>query len=187
MNLKHHCLIGRNDLKIFPACDIRNPAGWHTDMRHPIPESKIRQYANTLTTAKCSVVENTPFTGATTGPHCSQVAWLLPELTMKSLPDIPADGRSIYSGRRPHGPGAIEATRLDRRRIGITLSGTNSLIHPGELNESEYRCRPTAVRRDKRDNRASTRSVRRARNRDSATREAGTASRASPRPFRLPQ
>ena len=79
--------------------------------------------------------------------------------------------------------GAIEAALHGRGRIGITLSGTNSLIHPGELNESEYRCRPTAVRRD---NRASTRSARRARNQDSTTREAGTASRASPRPFRLP-
>jgi|OM-RGC.v1.028823768 hypothetical protein len=114
------------------------------------------------------------------------MAWLLPELTMKKLPDIPAEGCSIYCGRRPHGPGAIEVTLPGRTRIGITLSGTNSLIHPGELNESEYRCRLTAVRRDNRDNRASTRSARRARIRDSATREAGTASRASPRPFRLP-
>lgn len=145
-----------------------------------------RNFANTLTTATCSAVVNAPFTWATTGLHCSQVACLLPELSTKGLPDNPVDGHSIYSGRRWPGPGAIEATLHGRRRIGITLSGTNSKIHPGEHDESEYRCRPTAVRRDNRDNRASTRSARRARNRDRATREAGTASRASPRSFRLP-
>jgi len=63
------------------------------------------------------------------------------------------------------------------------LSGTNSLPHPGMLNEVEHRCRPVAARNG---NRSSTRRARRAGNRQGATLDAGTASRARPRSFRLP-
>ncbi|WP_174915032.1 hypothetical protein [Burkholderia lata] len=46
MQRKHHYLTNRNDAHIFPASDIRHPAGNNAGTRHAIPESKIREYIN---------------------------------------------------------------------------------------------------------------------------------------------
>jgi len=39
-------LINRNDADIFPARDIRHPAGQRAGTRPTIPESNIRKYIN---------------------------------------------------------------------------------------------------------------------------------------------